>query len=222
MSDTAPAAPQKPKSTGWVKIAVDYGPMLAFFLSYRLLRPAKDAADALGVGEMLAVTKSTGVFIAATLIALVVSKWKLGKIAPMLWLSTLLVVFFGGLTILLHDAVWVQIKPTAIYLLLGGTLLVGWWRGTALLKILMEDAFVGLSDRGWMVLSRNWGWYFLFMAALNEVLRALYNQANGHLDVWIAAKLWVFMPMSFLFTFAHMPYLMKQGLGAEASDESAQ
>ena len=206
------------KNVGWLKLAIDYGPMLAFFVAYRVFHASKGAG--VGVGEVLAITKSTGVFIAATIIALIVSKWKLGKIAPILWLSTALVVFFGGLTIFLHDAVWVQIKPTVIYILSGTALLVGVWRGTPLLKILLDDAFQGLSDRGWMLLSRNWGWFFMFFAALNEVLRHIYNQANGHLDTWIGMKLWLFMPLSFLFTFAQMPMLLKHGLGDEADAEA--
>jgi len=215
--ETQPGAGKQ--SVGWLKLAIDYGPMLAFFLAYRLFHAPKTATvgNNLGVGEVLAITKSTGVFIAATIIALIVSKWKLGKIAPILWLSTAMVVFFGGLTILLHDAVWVQIKPTVIYVLSGSALLIGVWRGTPLLKILLDDAFHGLSDRGWMLLSRNWGWFFMVFAVLNEVLRRFYNQANGHLDTWIGMKLWLFMPLSFLFTFAQMPMLLKHGLGDEGN-----
>ncbi len=208
--------PVKPKKkSGALNLLIDYGPMLAFFLAYRLWRPAGGN----GMGDVVAITKSTVVFIVATLIALVVSKWRLGRIAPMLWLSSGLVVFFGGLTVLLHDATWVQIKPTAIYVASGSALLIGLWRGKALLKILLEDAFHGLSDEGWRLLSRNWGWFFLFLAVLNEALRHFYNQANGNFDAWLAMKLWLFMPLSFLFTFAHMPMLMKHGLGAEEQSE---
>jgi intracellular septation protein len=206
----------KPKPPAGLKLAIDYGPMLAFFLAYRLWHPAKSAPD--GVGEVLAITKSTGVFVVATLAALVVSKWRLGRVAPMLWLSSALVVFFGGLTIAFHNATFVQIKPTVIYVLSGGALLAGVWRGTPLLKILLDDAFAGLSERGWMILSRNWGWFFLGLAVLNEVLRQIYNQAHGNLDTWIALKLYLFMPLSFVFTFAHMPLLMKHGLGQEQPD----
>lgn len=203
------------KKSGALNLLIDYGPMLAFFLAYRLWRPAGGN----GMGDVVAITKSTVVFIVATLVALVVSKWRLGRIAPMLWLSSGLVVFFGGLTVLLHDATWVQIKPTAIYIASGGALLIGLWRGKALLKILLEDAFAGLSDEGWRLLSRNWGWFFLFLAVLNEALRHFYNQANGNFDTWLAMKLWLFMPLSFLFTFAHMPMLLKHGLGGDEAQD---
>jgi len=203
---------QPKRKSGALNLVIDYGPMLAFFLAYRAFRPADSGS---GVGDVVAVTKSTAVFIIATLAALAVSKWRLGKISPMLWLSSALVVFFGGMTLILHDATWVQIKPTVIYVASGLALLIGLARGKALLKILLEDAFAGLSDEGWRLLSRNWGWFFLALAVLNEVLRHIYNQANHNFDTWIGLKLWLFMPLSFLFTFAHMPMLLKHGLGEE-------
>ncbi len=46
---------------------------------------------------------ATGVFMAATVVAMIVSKVKLGRISPMLWLSGILVVVFGGLTLYFHD-----------------------------------------------------------------------------------------------------------------------
>ena len=207
MSDTAP------KKSGWLNIAVDYGPILVFFLVYRHYSPANHE-DALG--EVMAVIRGTGAFMVAAVAALIVSKWKLGRVSPMLWLSTALIVFFGGLTILLQDQFYIQIKPTAIYLIFGMALLVGVARGTALLKHLLEAAFEGLDARGWMILSRNWGIFFLFLAALNEGFRH-YLSFGG----WLQAKLWVFMPLTFVFTFAHIPMLLRHGLAQEAEGEAA-
>ena len=148
------------------------------------------------------------------MVALLVSRWKLGKISPMLWLSTALIVGFGALTIALRDPVWIQRKPTAIYLMFGVVLLYGVSRGKAYLKTLLEAAFEGLNDAGWLKLSRNWGWFFFFLAALNEALRHYLSFGD-----WIAAKLWLFMPLSFLFTFAQLPMLLRHGLAQEAEEE---
>ena len=108
----------------------------------------------------------------------------------------------------------IQAKPTALYLLFGVALLGGWMKGRALLKILLEAAFEGLSDEGWLKLSRNWGIFFFFMAALNEALRLQLS-----FESWLWAKLWVFMPLSFLFTFTQIPMLLKHGLALEEKDE---
>ena len=208
--------PAKKTKSGWLNVVVDYGPVLVFFLTYRHFSP-KDHNDP--IGEMLAVVKSTAAFMIAAVTALIVSRWRLGRISPMLWLSTALIVGFGGLTVLLRDPVWIQIKPTAIYLLFGVTLIAGAARGRPFLKYLLEAAFEGLSDIGWLKLSRNWGVYFLLLAALNEVLRQFYNVANGNFGTWIALKLWLFMPLSFLFTFTQLPMLLRHGLLQEAEGE---
>ncbi len=203
----APAG--KPKS-GWLNLLVDYGPLLVFFLTYRYYSPEGDDV----AGEVFAVIRSTGAFIVAALAALAFSKWRLGKISPMLWLSTALIVGFGTLTIYFADEFYVQLKPTIIYLLFGIALLVGYWRGKALLQMLLEAAFEGLSQEGWLKLSRNWGLFFLFFAALNETLRMTLSFGD-----WLAAKLWVFLPLTFLFTFTQLPMLLRHGLNVEDKAE---
>ena len=206
----------KPKST-WVNLAVDYGPILVFFAVYRYYSPA-DEADA--VGSVMAVVRSTAAFVIASLVAIAVSKWKLGHISPMLWLSTALIVFFGSLTVIFQESFWIQIKPTVIYLVFGVSLLVGWLRGVSLIKVLLGTAFEGLTERGWMLLSRNWAFFFLVLAGLNEVLRAIFNEANGQFGTWITAKLWVFLPLTFLFTFAQIPMLMRNGMAEDEADDT--
>ncbi|NYH96880.1 inner membrane-spanning protein YciB [Novosphingobium marinum] len=213
MADTTEPEVEKPRS-GWLNIAVDYGPVLVFFLVYKYFSPGD--AEANPLAEVLAVIKGTGAFVAAAIVALIVSKWKLGRVSPMLWLSTGLIVIFGGITIWTGDQRVIQAKPTVIYVLFGLVLLAGWLRGKALLRILLEAAFEGLSDEGWLKLSRNWGLFFLVLAALNEGL-VLYLDFGA----WLAAKLWVFLPLTFLFTFLHIPMLMRHGMGREEAEDEA-
>ena len=211
MSGPAESAAKPVKKSGWVNLLVDYGPILLFFLVYRWFAPKGSAAS---LGEVTAVIYGTIAFMVGAVAALAISVIKFRRVSPMLWLSTALIVVFGGLTVLLHDQFYIQIKPTAIYLLFGGALIGGWLRGRALLKILLEAAFEGLDDAGWMILSRNWGFFFLVLAALNETLRQYLSFAG-----WLQSKIWVFMPLSFLFTFVHMPMLLRHGLAAVAEDE---
>ncbi len=207
-----PVEGRKPKS-GWINVLVDYGPLLVFFLTYRLYRPEGENTG----GEILAVTKGTGAFIVAALAALAISKWRLGKVSPMLWLSTALIVGFGALTLYTGDEWWIQRKPTVIYVLFAAALIGGWLAGKALLQYLLEAAFDGLSHEGWLKLSRNWGFFFIFLAVLNEVL------ANAlSFEAWLGAKLWVFLPLSFLFTFTQLPMLLRHGLNVEDEKEVVQ
>jgi len=200
---------KKPKS-GWLNTAVDYGPLLVFFLVYKAYSPAEPDA----IAEVAAMVRGTIAFMVAAVAALAFSRIKFGKASPMLWFSTALIVAFGAMTVFFGDPTFVQIKPTIIYVSFGIALLVGYWRKTALLKILLEAAFEGLDDAGWLKLSRNWGIFFFALAALNEALRHYLDFGD-----WLAAKLWVFLPLSFLFTFSQIPMLLKHGLSADGASE---
>lgn len=200
----------KKKGSGWLSVAVDYGPLLIFLGVYRYYAPEK----AEPIAEIAAVVRGTLAFMVAAVAALAISKWRLGKVSPMLWFSTALIVGFGALTIFFGDPTFVQLKPTIIYCGFGIALLAGWMMGKPLLKTLLAAAFEGLSDEGWLKLSRNWGFFFLALALLNEGLRAYLDFGD-----WLAAKLWVFLPVSFLFTFSQIPMLLKHGLSLEEKDE---
>jgi intracellular septation protein len=210
------AAAKKKQGSGWLNVLVDYGPLIVFLTVYKYFSPEEPDAFA----EIAAVIKGTLAFMVAAVIALLFSKWRLGKVSPMLWFSTALIVGFGGLTVFFGDPTFVQLKPTIIYSAFGIALLVGWlWWKKPLLKVLLAAAFEGLDEAGWLKLSRNWGIFFLFLAGLNEGLRHFYNVGNGSFETWIWAKFWVFMPMTFLFTFSQIPMLLKHGLGIEGLEE---
>lgn len=201
------------KKSGWFNLLIDYGPVLVFFIAYRLFRPDNVEAT---VAEVIAVTKSTLAFVVATVLALIASKWKLGRVSPMLWVTTILVIGFGLLTVWSQDPFWIRHKPTFVYLMFAAMLLIGWLRGKPVLRYLLESAFAGLSQEGWMKLSRNWGVFFLFLAGVNEVLA---NDAWFSFETWLKAKLVVFLPLSFIFTFANLPMLMRHGLATEAEKD---
>ncbi|MDC8755818.1 septation protein IspZ [Erythrobacter sp. sf7] len=200
----------KKAASSWLNVAVDYGPLLVFLGVYRMNAPAEPSP----AGELGAIIYGTGAFMVAAVAALLFSKWRLGKVSPMLWFSTALIVGFGGLTIFFGDPTFVQLKPTIIYACFGVALLGGFFMGKALLRILLEAAFEGLTEQGWLKLSRNWGVFFLFLALLNEGLRAQLS-----FESWLWAKLWVFLPLTFLFTFSQIPMLLKNGLSFEERDE---
>lgn len=204
----------KPKGNGWLNVAVDYGPLVVFYLAYKYFSPENDDDMA---GEIFAVIRGTLAFIVAAVIALAVSKWRLGKVSPMLMLSTALIVGFGALTVYFQDERFIEWKPSIVYALFAAVLLIGYARGKSLLKVLLEAAFDGLSDEGWLKLSRNWGLFFIALAALNTVL--IYTVS---FETWLGMKLWLFLPLTFLFTFSQVPMLMRHGLDVGDTEEAAE
>ena len=192
----------KPTHGGNLSLALDFGPLLVFFLSY------KGAGWIWGPGNPItAMTLSTAAFMAAIVIAVIISKIKLGRVSPMLWLSAMLVLFFGGLTIYFQDQSFIQIKPTIIYSFFALMLFGGLLRGKALLKYLLQAAYDGLTDEGWRKLSRNWGFFFVAMAVANEVMRH-----SMTFDAWLSVKVWGVTVVSLLFALANIPMLTRHGL----------
>jgi intracellular septation protein len=200
-----PAA--KPKPHGLLTFALDFGPLLAFFLSYKLsLGPE---------GPLAATIFSTFVFMVAILIALGVSLWKVGRVSPMTWISAVLILGFGGLTIYFHDPKFIQLKPTLIYTGFALLLFGGLAMKRPLLKYVFGPVFEGLDQDGWLKLSRNWAIFFAAMAVGNEVLRTMVS-----FDLWLTIKVWGVTALSLIFAFANIPMLMRHGFSvAEAAEE---
>jgi intracellular septation protein len=206
MTETAPNPVVAKKPHGALNFALDFGPLLLFFLASKLGASDADPKQGAIVG--------TATFMAAIIIAAIVSKVKLGRISPMLKLTAALGIFFGALTIWFNDERFIQIKPTIIYAFFAVLLIGGWMRGKALLKYVLEAAFEGLNETGWLKLSFSWGIFFLFLAGANEAMRAMLD-----FDLWLTLKVWGVTALTFLFSMANIPMLLKHGL--KLGDEPA-
>jgi intracellular septation protein len=200
------AAPRPAPSTG-AGLALDYGPILVFFLT-NFLAPVPSA---------LRIFVATGVFMVAMLAAMLISQIRYGRISPLLWFSGLMVVVLGGLTIWMHDETFIKIKPTIYYSTVAALLLFGLATGRNLLKVVLGAAYPGLSDRGWYLLTRNWIVFFAVMAAMNE---AIWRTTST--DFWAGSKLWLFIPATFVFILANMPMLLRHGLAMDKPAEIPQ
>ncbi len=210
------SAERREAPAGWVGFLIDFGPLLLFFVSYRFSNPSENPLSAALTG--------TGVFMAAVLVAVGVSWWRFRRVSPMLWLSAILVLGFGALTIWFGDPTFIQHKPTIIYLLFAIVLCLGLLKGEALLKRLLAAAYDGLSDEGWRLLSRNWALFFLCMALFNEGL-IFGLEANFAKQVafeyWLTVKVWGVTALSLIFALANLPMMMRHGLEVGEAEDAA-
>jgi intracellular septation protein len=200
------AAPKPAPSTG-AGLAIDYGPLVIFFLA-NFLAPVPSA---------LRIFVATGVFMVAMLTAMLISQIRYGRISPLLWFSGLMVVVLGGVTIWLHDETFIKIKPTIYYSFVAALLLFGLLTKRNLLKAVLGAAYPGLSERGWYLLTRNWIIFFAGMAATNE---AIWRTTST--DFWAGSKLWLFIPATFVFIAANLPMLVRHGLAVDKPAEIPQ
>lgn len=186
------------------RLMIDLGPLLVFFL-VNYFAPVPD---------MLKIFYATGAFMAAMIVAMMVSYLRYRHISPLLWFSGIMVVILGGITIWLHNDTFIKMKPTVYYLLIASLLVFGLATGRNLLKMVLGAAYPGLSERGWQLLTRNWAIFFAVMAVVNEAV-----WRNTDTSFWVGFKLWGFLPATFLFAIANVPMLMKHGMQLEKGGE---
>ncbi|MEZ5708347.1 MAG: inner membrane-spanning protein YciB [Blastomonas sp.] len=196
-----------PKGNGLLTFLIDFGPLLIFFLVFKFTQSGEGA-----LASTRAAINGTIAFMIAILVAVAVSRLKLGKVSPMLWLSAVLVVGFGGLTIYFHDERFIVMKPTIIYAGFATLLLGGWAMGRPLLKYLLQAAYDSLDETGWLKLSRNWGLFFAAMALANHVMYWLIEAGRMNFETWLTVKVWGVTLLSLIFALSQIPLLMRHGM----------
>lgn len=197
-----------------LKLAIEMGPLMVFFFANARGEWLIERFPVLAnIGGPIFI--ATALFMAATVLALVVS-WILIRSLPIMPLiSGIVVLVFGSLTLWLHDENFIKMKPTIINALFGVILLGGLYFGKSLLGYVFDSAFK-LNAEGWRKLTMRWGIFFLFLAVLNEAVWRSFST-----DFWVAFKVWGTMPITLLFTFAQMPLVMKYSIEQAAPEKSA-
>jgi len=161
-----------------MKFLLDFFPIALFFAAYKL----RDIYFA------------TGVLMAATVLqsgALYALDRKLQTLQKA---TLVLVLVFGTLTLLLHDSRFIMWKPTVLYSAMAMVLGLALWRWEKNYLKLMLGSQLPLPDRVWTQLTVAWVLYFLFMAASNAYVAALYSE-----ETWVNFKLWGYaFPLVFI------------------------
>ena len=188
---------EKPKLNPYLKLALDIGPLLLFFVA----------------NSRLGIFAGTAVFMVAIVVALGISYAMTRHWPIMPVVSAVIVLVFGGLTLILHDETFIKVKPTIIYALFGGALLVGYFFDKPLLEIVFDSVF-HITDEGWRKLTLRWAAFFLFLAVLNEVVWRTQST-----DFWVNAKVFGFMPLTFVFGALQVPLLMKYAVEPAPAEE---
>lgn len=199
---------EKNQPSPLVKLALDLGPLLLFFFANSrpalfepLIRPIIPAAVA--TGDRAGIFVATAVFMVAIVVALAASYALTRRLPTMALVSAVIVVVFGGLTLVLQDELFIKLKPTIIYLLFAGVLFGGIAFGKNVLAIVFDRMF-HLTAEGWRKLTMRWALFFLFLAVLNE---AVWRTQST--DTWVAFKVFGVMPLTFAFALLQYPLLTK-------------
>ena len=171
-----------------MKLLIDFFPIILFFAAFKLWD----------------IYVATGVAIAATIVQIVWLRLHHGKVEPMQWLSLGVIVLFGGATILAQSETFIKWKPTVLYWLMGGTLMVGqlFFRKN-FLKSLM-GAQMELPEPAWRAMNWSWIVFFALMGVLN-----LWVAYSFDTNTWVNFKLFGGLGLMAVFVIAQALYLSR-------------
>lgn len=197
------------------KLLVDIGPAAVFMISYNVAgRIVEDGA----------IYWATGLFMAATAIALVAALIFQKRFPPMLVVTFVIVTGFGAMTLYLQDPVFVFIKPTIINLIFSLSILFSIAFGFNVWQALFGSIY-SMPERIWTILAIRWALFFACLALLNEVLwRHITDSAADPAfmeaarwfagfeiteSFWVNFRFWGTYPIFFVFVLLNVPITLK-------------
>ena len=177
----------KPQLNPLLKLVLDLGPLVLFFVA----------------NSRYGIFAATATFMVAVLAALAVSYAMTRHLPIMPVVTAVIVLVFGSLTLYLHDATFIKVKPTIIYALFGAVLLGGLFFNKPLLGVVFDSLF-HLTDEGWRKLTWRWALFFFALAVLNEIV-----WRNASTDLWVDFKVFGVTPLTLVFAALQYPLTKK-------------
>ncbi len=173
-----------------MQLILDFFPIIAFFVAYKAT-----------AGDIFI---ATGVIIVATTIQLVVNYMRHKTFNRMHLVSTGLVVVFGGMTLLIKDARFIQWKPTILYWMFAIAIFSSQFIGDKPLMQRMMESGITTTRDVWLKVNGAWAVFFVLMGALNIYVVYNYDEAT-----WVNFKLFGLLGLTLLFALAQAVWLAK-------------
>jgi intracellular septation protein len=201
-----------------MKILFDLFPVILFFASFKVAEGRKEATAELltsvfgAVGltgafepEQSPILLATVVVIVATFVQILWVRLRHGKVDKMLWVSLVLIVVLGGMTLILRDDTFIKWKPTVLYWIFAVVLVVSaTFFGKNLIRSMLE-AQMEAPEHVWVKLNLAWAAFFALMGAAN-----LFVALSFPTDIWVNFKLFGTMGLMFTFIIAQGLWLNRQ------------
>ncbi len=192
-----PGDPDRKELQPLLKLALELGPLGIFFFA----------------NARFGIFQATGAFMIAVAVSLSVSWMLTRRLAIMPLITGIVVMVFGGLTLILQDDTFIKLKPTIVNALFGSILLAGLAFGRPLLGYVFDSVFQ-LDDEGWRKLTFRWAIFFFLLATLNEIV-----WRNFSTDFWVSFKVFGIMPITLAFTLSQMPLILRHSLDQPEDSE---
>jgi intracellular septation protein len=181
-----------------MQLLFDFFPVIAFFVTYKL------------TGDLFT---ATAVIIVAVIAQTAIQWFRFRKISSMALISGVLVLIFGGLTLMIHDKAFIQWKVTVVNWLFALGFLASRFIGDKVMIQRMMGEQMQLEPALWRRL--NWAWigFFSALGAIN-----LYVAYNFSEAAWVDFKLYGMIGLTAAFAIAQGLWLANK-MPPESSTE---
>ncbi|HEX7011255.1 MAG TPA: septation protein A [Steroidobacteraceae bacterium] len=169
-----------------MQLLFDFFPVIAFFVTYKLTD----------------IFVATGVLIAAVIVQTAIQWIRHRRVSAMALVSAALVLVFGGLTLWIHDEMFIKWKVSIVNWLFAAGFLVSHYAGDRPFIERMLGESVTLERAQWLKLSWMWIGFFFALGVVN-----LYIVYNFSTDVWVAFKLYGLLGLTLAFALAQGVWL---------------
>lgn len=186
-----------------MKLLFDLFPVILFFVAFKYSEKnpelaASWVASLMGSAavdpKIAPILLATVVVILATIAQIAWVAFRHGKVDKMLWVSLVLVVVFGGMTLAFQDESFIKWKPTILYWVFAGSM--GF--AALIMKKNAIKAMLGeqltLPEPVWSKVNLSWIAFFVVMGFLNIIIAF-----NFPTDVWVNFKLFGGMGLMLVF-----------------------
>ena len=179
-----------------MKFLFDFFPLIAFYAAYQISKAYGENDNAIFI--------ATGVIILATIIQVVYNWFKHRKVVKMHIITVVLVTFFGGLTLILHDPVFIKWKVSIVNWLFGAVFIGSQFIGDKNITERMMSAAVTAPDRVWAKLNFSWALFFIGVGFLNVYIFKNYSE-----EIWVDFKVYGLLGLTFIFIVFQGIYLAR-------------
>lgn len=173
-----------------LKFATEFGPLIAFFVGYKV-----------------------GGIQTATLYMLIVSLVSLAayylinrKIHNFSLISSGILLVSASITLITGNPVFIKVKPTILYIVFALSFYFSATREKPLMKYILSSA-LPLQETSWKILSYRFAGFFVIMAVVNEIVWRNFEEIT-----WVKFKVFGAIPITLIFILMQLPFIMKNRL----------
>lgn len=207
-----------------MKLLVDFLPIILFFAAYQFGNSHQEATAALLTQQLgfmvtggVVAAKQAGVFL-ATLVVMAASVVQISymklrglKIDKMLWVSAVLAVGLGLLTLWFNSETFIQWKPTLLYWVMGFSMIgASLFAGKNAIRAVMSEQ-IALPEAVWQRLNMMWAAFLILMGTANILVAK-----NFSTDIWVNFKTFGIIGAMLLFVVVQGLYISRHVQPEEA------